>query len=264
MNGLFVVFINRILCGYHNPPFMNRNKLHDEKLSYIINNYGYCDKETHIVFQSSLFYPPIPTNQQFYFLPHCTWKELQSIYPTSSYYHRNHRHLEEILTWNEYVYKNTCSVKHSKELPFVFIHTMSNPQESSSILIKGSKGSGKSSLLFDILDQVHIPCFILHAYDIVIQSGSDAAKMMESLYNQCQLCAPCVLLIDPLQVLCADNPNKRMERSDVDNACLMMLSYIMKDSKRKGVTVIGMCVDETTLLSSVVHQFDEVVGSECY
>ena len=94
---------------------------------------------------------------------------------------------------------------------------------------------------------------------MVIQSGSDAAKMMESIYHQCQLCAPCILLIDPLQVIGAENPNKRMERADVDNACLMMLSYILKDSKKSGVTVIGMCIDETTLLPSICHQFDEVV-----
>lgn len=128
------------------------------------------------------------------------------------------------------------------------------------MLIQGGKGSGKTCLLFDVLQELHIPCFILHVYDMTIQCGSDAYKAMEVMYTQAKQVAPSVLLIDPLYMIAADNKHKRIDRSDVDTSLLQLLSHIMKEGKEHGVTVIGVMNDDTMITSSVLNHFDEKVG----
>lgn len=72
--------------------------------------------------------------------------------------------------------------------------------------------------------------------------------------------APSVLLIDPLQAIAADNQQKRMDRSDIDDALLVQLFHILKEAKESGVTVVGMMNDDMTILPSVTLGFDETVS----
>lgn len=126
-------------------------------------------------------------------------------------------------------------------------------------MIKGGKGSGKTTLLYDVLEKFSIPCFVLHVYELTNIGGSDAFKVMENVFNRSKKMAPSVLLIDPLQAIAADNQQKRMDRSSVDDALLVQLFHILKEAKESGVTVVGMMNDDMTILPSVTLGFDETV-----
>lgn len=82
---------------------------------------------------------------------------------------------------------------------------------------------------------------------------------MENVFNRSKKMAPSVLLIDPLQAIAVDNQQKRMDRSNVDDALLVQLFHILKEAKESGVTVVGMMNDDMTILPSVTLGFDETV-----
>ena len=127
------------------------------------------------------------------------------------------------------------------------------------MLIKGGRGSGKTSLVYDIIHQLKLPCFILRSYEMTMKSGSDAYKAMEEVYAQAKQVAPAIVLIDSLQTIAADNNHKRLDRSDVDSSLLLLLSHMIKDGKENGVTVVGVMNDDAMILPSVLHSFDETV-----
>lgn len=114
--------IHKQYSMYLSPVFLiHRSAIQEETVSYIIHTVGYCDSETEILFESNLLYPTIPSHPQFYQLPGCKWNDLQSLYPPSSSFVRNHHRLEEIIKWNSYVYRNRCLMSSScgEILPFV-------------------------------------------------------------------------------------------------------------------------------------------------
>ena len=72
---------------------------------------------------------------------------------------------------------------------------------------------------------------------MTMTSGSDAQTCLHTLFRNCVNVAPSVLLIDPLQEIAAENPNRRINRSDVDQALLAELRHILEEAKTSGVTV---------------------------
>ncbi|KAK8797742.1 hypothetical protein WA171_005273 [Blastocystis sp. BT1] len=94
---------------------------------------------------------------------------------------------------------------------------------------------------------------------MTMTSGSDAQTCLHTLFRNCVNVAPSVLLIDPLQEIAAENPNRRINRSDVDQALLAELRHILEEAKTSGVTVIGVTTQESTCLSRVIHAFDEKI-----
>ena len=94
---------------------------------------------------------------------------------------------------------------------------------------------------------------------MTMKSGSDAQACLHSLFRNCVDMAPSVLLIDPLQEIAADNPNRRINRSDVDQALLSELRHILEEAKSSGVTIIGITTQENSCLSRVVRAFDEKI-----
>lgn len=102
--------------------------------------------------------------------------------------------------------------------------------------------------------------FIARIHEMTMKSGSDAQACLHSLFRNCVDMAPSVLLIDPLQEIAADNPNRRINRSDVDQALLSELRHILEEAKSSGVTIIGITTQENSCLSRVVRAFDEKIG----
>ena len=94
---------------------------------------------------------------------------------------------------------------------------------------------------------------------MTMTSGSDTQTCLHTLFRNCVNVAPSVLLIDPLQEIAAENPNRRINRSDVDQALLAELRHILEEAKTSGVTVIGVTTQESTCLSRVIHAFDEKI-----
>ena len=100
---------------------------------------------------------------------------------------------------------------------------------------------------------------IARIHEMTMMSGNDAQTCLHSLFRDCVNLAPSVLLIDPLQEIAAENPNRRINRSDVDQALLAELRHILEESKHLGVTVIGVTTQESTCLSRVINAFDEKI-----
>ena len=94
---------------------------------------------------------------------------------------------------------------------------------------------------------------------MTLQSGNDAHASLRSLYRQCVAMAPSVLLVDPLYQFAAENPIKKMNRSDVDQAIISEFMHILQDAKSSGVTVVGVTRSEDLVLPRVIRAFDETV-----
>lgn len=74
--------------------------LENETLYYIITHVGYCDASTTLYFCSSSLYPSVPSNPQFSTLPHCTWDDLTSLYPSESSFAALSDALISQIQWN--------------------------------------------------------------------------------------------------------------------------------------------------------------------
>ena len=98
-----------------------RANVTDEVASYLLDRIGYIDKETSISFHHNLLFPP--TDRQFVALPHCSWNELKSIYPSKSPCLSSYQRLQSILTWNIYVYQSliTSSIHGSEDPNLLFV-----------------------------------------------------------------------------------------------------------------------------------------------
>ena len=94
---------------------------------------------------------------------------------------------------------------------------------------------------------------------MTLQSGNDAHASLRSLYRQCVAMAPSVLLVDPLYQIAADNPIKKMNRSDADHAIISEFMHILQDAKTSGVTVVGVTRSDDLVLPRVIRSFDETV-----
>lgn len=131
-----------------------RTSVNDQVLSYILQHVGYVDSQTTIILYPHLLYPSIPSEIHFRSL--YSWSELQSVYPSSSSFNDNYQHLMTVLTWNIYVYQKSLS--DSTPLPFVCSYRFPHNKKCSNILLKGDHGTGKTFTLFNVLEQLHLPC----------------------------------------------------------------------------------------------------------
>ena len=77
----FAVILPRTLSFL---PLSCSRHLENEILYFIITHVGYCDSSTTFYFCSSSLYPSIPSNPQFDSLPHCSWTDFLSLYPSDS------------------------------------------------------------------------------------------------------------------------------------------------------------------------------------
>ena len=94
---------------------------------------------------------------------------------------------------------------------------------------------------------------------MTLQSGNDAHASLRSLYRQCVAMAPSVLLVDPLYQIAAENPIKKMNRSDGDQAIISEFMHILQDAKMSGVTVVGVTRNADLVLPRVIRAFDETI-----
>ena len=131
-----------------------RTRVNDESLSYVLQHVGYVDSQTTVVMYPHLLYPSIPS--EFHFRSLYSWSKLQSLYPPSSSYNDNYQHLLSVFTWNMYVYQKSLS--DATSLPFVISFPFPHNQKCSNILLKGDHGTGKTFTLFNVLEELHIPC----------------------------------------------------------------------------------------------------------
>lgn len=104
-----------------------------------------------------------------------------------------------------------------------------------------------------------MPCFAVRGYDLTMKSGGDAHVALHDLFTVCKEFAPCVMMIDPLTAVAPENPSRRIDRSASDNELVGELRQILEESKRVGVTVVGVTCNEEYVMKSVLQCFDETV-----
>ena len=104
-----------------------------------------------------------------------------------------------------------------------------------------------------------MPCFAVRGYDLTMKSGGDAHVALHDLFTVCKEFAPCVMMIDPLTAVALENPSRRIDRSASDNELMGELRRILEESKRVGVTVVGVTCNEEYVMKSVLQCFDETV-----
>lgn len=104
-----------------------------------------------------------------------------------------------------------------------------------------------------------MPCFAVRGYDLTMKSGGDAHVALHDVFTVCKEFAPCVMVIDPLTAVMPENPSRRIDRSASDNELVGELKRILAESKRVGVTVVGVTCNEEYVMKSVLRCFDETV-----
>ena len=112
--------------------------------------------------------------------------------------------------------------------------------------------------LVGFLLSIHVG-MVVSAYDFTFQSGRDAHVALRAAFQRCCMLAPSVLLFDPLESIALGGTQRSLDQSLVDTALLGEFLRILEESKRHGVTIIGM-TSASTILPRVAYSFDEVVG----
>ena len=87
--------------------------LENEILYFIITHVGYCDSSTTFYFCSSSLYPSVPSNPQFDSLPHCSWTDFLSLYPSDSSFAALSSRFAQQIKWNRSLF-----LRKSPELSF--------------------------------------------------------------------------------------------------------------------------------------------------
>ena len=106
----FAVILPRTLSFL---PLSCSRHLENEILYFIITHVGYCDSSTTFYFSSSSLYPSVPSNPQFDSLPHCSWTDFLSLYPSDSSFAALSSRFTQQIKWNRSLF-----LRKSPELSF--------------------------------------------------------------------------------------------------------------------------------------------------
>lgn len=130
-------------------------------------------------------------------------------------------------------------------------------------------------MIHAVAEKLDLPCIFADVFslsgltvdvpEMLRCKGSDAPIALRELFTCCRKVAPSLLVIDPLNVLAADNSSRRIDRSEMDLTFLSELIRILEDARLSGVTIIGVTSDEMHVQNRILHAFDESVQfGDCF